>query len=175
MPRWTKRLAVGRAFIRALVPSYGGLSSGPTSAAESSLIRLINSLMARFNSLFGQNKFPVPQHREFCTQAVGFVARFSLEFRPSRLDRAKFPVNSLLAGNLAPSETGSLVTASSSRESDKPSVPLWEAISGRDRRNQRSGRCDDHEVTVFGSVGLRFSRPRRRLACLLSCQGAWHE
>ena len=84
MPRWTKRLAVGRAFIRALVPSYGGLSSGPTSAAESSLIRLINSLMARFNSLFGQNKFPVPQHRELCSKLLD-----------SLLD---FPSNSALQG-----------------------------------------------------------------------------
>ena len=53
-----------------------GLSSGPTSAAESSLIRLIDSLMARFNSLFGQNKFPVPQHRELCSNPLDSLLDF---------------------------------------------------------------------------------------------------
>ena len=37
---------------------------------RSSLIGLINSLMARFNSLFSRNKFPVPKHRELCPKAL---------------------------------------------------------------------------------------------------------
>ena len=36
--------------------------AGPT---RDSLIKRINSLMARFNSLLGRNKFPVPVRREF--------------------------------------------------------------------------------------------------------------
>ena len=46
---------------------------------------------------------------------------------PPRPESTKFPVSSLLAGNLALPETGSLVTPSSSGESGEPSVPLWEA------------------------------------------------
>ena len=49
-----------------------------------SLIVPINSLMARFNSLFSRNKFPVPQHRELCSKPLD-----------SLLD---FPSNSALQG-----------------------------------------------------------------------------
>ena len=51
---------------------------------RSSLIGLINSLMARFNSLFSRNKFPVPQHRELFSKPLD-----------SLLD---FPSNSALQG-----------------------------------------------------------------------------
>ena len=68
-------------------------NSGP---ARDSLIRRINSLMARFNSLLRRNKFPVPMRREF---------------------RRKL-LNCLLdCGNLGASETSSLKTPSSSEES----------------------------------------------------------
>ena len=41
-----------------------------------SLIRRIISLMARFNSLLGRNKFPVPMRREFAHNAFKLLPNF---------------------------------------------------------------------------------------------------
>jgi hypothetical protein len=41
-----------------------------------SLIRMIISLMARFNSLFGRNKFPVPTRREFRHNSFKLLTNF---------------------------------------------------------------------------------------------------
>src|SRR5438477_11903370 len=41
--------------------------------ARDSLIRRINSLMARFNSLLGRNKFPVPMRRELGRKPLNLV------------------------------------------------------------------------------------------------------
>jgi hypothetical protein len=43
-----------------------------------SLIRTIISLMARFNSLLGRNKFPVPMRREFRHNAFKLLPNFPI-------------------------------------------------------------------------------------------------
>jgi hypothetical protein len=93
-----------------------------------SLIRRIISLMVRFNSLLGRNKFPVPLRRESSRKDLVFAPRFQANSRTRRPRRTKFPVFSQLAGNLV-SETGSLETASSSGES-AANLSFW-VVSGR--------------------------------------------
>ena len=68
--------------------------------ARNSLMRLINSLIARFNSLFDRNKFPVSNLRELCCSALSLLLNFWPQKVLRGLHRRKFPVNSLLAGNL---------------------------------------------------------------------------
>ena len=50
----------------------------PWRAARDPLIKRINSLMARFNSLLGRNKFPVPMRREFGPKPLNFWLYFGL-------------------------------------------------------------------------------------------------
>ena len=70
-----------------------------------SLIRRIISLMARFNSLLGRNKFPVPTRRELRHNSFKLLPNFEPlagRRRPREQNSLYFPS---LAGNLA-SETG---------------------------------------------------------------------
>src|ERR1700730_2905986 len=60
----------------------------------------INSLMCRFNSLLGQNKFPVPVRRELHRKPLNCLLDCEPTGAPRRPRRTKFPVFSQLAGNL---------------------------------------------------------------------------
>ena len=100
-----------------------GLSSGPTSAAESSLIRLINSLMARFNSLFSRNKFPVPKHREVCSKPLDSLLDFPSNSALQGL--VKFPVNSP-----AVSQANSSSRVLKQRTAFEKLLPIWRGTGG---------------------------------------------
>jgi hypothetical protein len=90
--------------------------------ARDSLIRPINSLMTRFNSLLGRNKFPARTRRELRCKVLTKL----LDFEPTADVGGLGYQNSLyfpgLAGNVK-GETGSLQTASSSGESAANSIP----------------------------------------------------
>src|SRR5262249_10469809 len=102
-------------------PSYPGLRGKKRKPMASSLMRPKSSLMPPFNSLLGRNKFPVPMRREL-PRKVLILLRYLGPFPRSEHQIArKFPVNSLLPGN-SERETSSLLTVSSSRESDANSL-----------------------------------------------------
>ena len=65
----------------------------------------------------------------------------------------KFSVNSLIAGN---SETGSLVTASSSGESSEPSVPLWEGADYELMSTRSSHAPADLIVLITSNFSVAF-------------------
>src|ERR1700730_4494559 len=73
-------------------------------SAWDSLIRRINCLMARFDSLLGQNKFPVPMRRELRRKPLNQPSNCEPIAALGGPDEQNSPVFSQLAGNSA-SET----------------------------------------------------------------------
>src|SRR5438552_692892 len=67
--------------------------------ARDSLIKRINSLMARFNSLLVRNKFPVPARRELNRKPLNLALDSEPIIALEGPRRTKFPVFSQLAGN----------------------------------------------------------------------------
>ena len=59
-----------------LTPLRSAVKSRPKT--RDSLIKRINSLMDRFNSLLGRNKFPVPMRREFGCKPLNLFRDFDL-------------------------------------------------------------------------------------------------
>ncbi len=71
-----------------------------TTQNQDSLIRVENSLIARFNSLLRRKKFPVPMRREFPYNSLDLLPYLASLSGLARPKRSKFPVFSQLAGNL---------------------------------------------------------------------------
>jgi hypothetical protein len=111
----------------ALNPYYSLLSNYYTSVnieiakdllmGTDSLICAKASLMGRLNSLLGRNKFPAPMRRELARKHLTLLPYSAYPLVVLWPIRPKFPANSQLAGNFGLSETGSLMTVSSSAES----------------------------------------------------------
>jgi hypothetical protein len=111
----------------ALNPYYSLLSNYYTSVnieiakyllmGTDSLICAKASLMGRLNSLLGRNKFPAPMRRELARKHLTLLPYSAYPLVVLWPIRPKFPANSQLAGNFGLSETGSLMTVSSSGES----------------------------------------------------------
>ena len=81
---------MSRALIGALVPSCGVKQRSNIGSREFP-DQAIDSLMARFNSLFSRNKFPVPQHRELFSKPLDSL----LDFPSNSALRGLIELNSL--------------------------------------------------------------------------------